>query len=76
MQSEGLRKDRDDDRTMQTDVPTEAAEPNDGDDGFSLQSTMGSYEVEEIAGGYLGLWILSHYWELYKRRGTTRTASR
>jgi hypothetical protein len=76
MQNDGIREDRDDIRTTQNSVQTENAEPTDPDDGFSLQSTMGSYEVEEIAGGYLGLWILRHYWELYKRRGTTRTASR
>ena len=76
MQSDGIREDRDDVRAAQTSAQTDDAVPTDADDGVSLQSTMGSYEVEEIAGGYLGLWILRHYWELYKRRGTTRTASR
>jgi hypothetical protein len=69
MQSEGLRNDRDG-------VQTEAAKPTDVDDGFSLQSTIGSCKVEEIAGGYLSRWILSHYRELYQRTGTTRASSR
>jgi hypothetical protein len=56
---EGLRMDR---RNAPKTPPEEYEETalTDPHDRFSLRSTIGSYEVEEIDGGHLGLWIVRH----------------
>jgi hypothetical protein len=60
MQEEGLATDSDDTLPKDDGVERELAEPNKGWGRFWLQSTMRSYEVEEIDGGHLGQWIVSH----------------
>jgi hypothetical protein len=75
VQDEGLRENHDDTRTTEVRPETEDKEAGKATDRFFLQSTMRSYEVEEIDGGHLGPWILSHRRERYKGRATMRAAS-
>jgi hypothetical protein len=75
MQNEGLRNNRDDTRTTGVGVETEDREAAGVSNRYLLQSTIGSYEVEEIDGGRLGLWILSHRRERYRGKATPRVAS-
>jgi hypothetical protein len=75
VQDEGLRKDHDDIRTTEDSAETEGKEAVKATDRLFLLFTMRSYEVEEIDGGRLGRWILSHCRERHNGRAKKRVAS-
>jgi hypothetical protein len=74
VQDEGFRKHHNDLGTTEDSAETEGKEAVKATDRLFLLFTMPSYEVEEIDGGRLGPWILSHCRERHKGRAKKRVA--